>query len=168
MSIIKFNIQQLEEITTLINSFSDNQYTEKLELIGGSTIGQHFRHIIEFYQSIVNMENDLICFDDRKRELKIEVDGEFAVEQIAIIILKLQSMNLNKTITLRSNYNVQVNEIVYLPSSLYRELAYALDHAIHHLAIIKIAVAHSGWNMNLDANLGVAPSTVRYKSNVYG
>lgn len=167
MGIIKYNIHRLEEVYQLIQKIPDGLYLEKAEIISDSTIGQHFRHIIEFYLSIVNVQTDTICYDDRVRDARLETDKSFVGITIHEIISKLKSMNGNREMTLRANYGDKVNEIVYLPSSLHREMAYALDHCIHHLAIIKIAISQSTWEVNLDPNLGVAPSTIRYKKNVH-
>jgi len=44
-----------------------------------------------------------------------------------------------------------------------RELAYCMDHATHHLAIIKIALIDGGHDIINKSSLGVAPSTIRYR-----
>jgi len=168
MGIIKYNIQKLEEVRKLIQEIPDGLYLEKAEIISDSTIGQHFRHIIEFYLAIINVKGETICYDDRIRDLRIETDKEFALEVISKITGRIFKLNSNHGIVLRANYGEKVNEIIYLSSSLHRELAYALDHCIHHLAIIKIAISQTLWKIKLDPNLGVAPSTIRYKKNVHG
>lgn len=167
MGITKYNIQKLQEVRKLIEEIPDGLYQEKAEIISDSTIGQHFRHIIEFYQSVMNLQGDTICYDDRVRNVRLETERGFVSEKITEIINGLNGLKSNKEMTLRANYGEKINEIIYLSTSIHRELAYALDHCIHHLAIIKIAISQSSWKVNLDPNLGVAPSTIRYKKNVH-
>lgn len=167
MSIMKYNIQKLEEVRQLILKLPDELYHEKAEIISDSTVGQHFRHIVEFYQSVLNDPGQTLCYDDRIRDVRLETDREFVSGEISRMIEQLRGMNGNNEITLRANYGEKINEIIYLATSLHRELAYALDHCIHHLAIIKIAISQSSYDIDLDPDLGVAPSTIRYKKNVH-
>ena len=55
-----------------------------------------------------------------------------------------------------------------MPSSLARELQYNLEHTIHHAALIKIGVLSLVPDAVLPDTFGVAPSTVRYKSQSAG
>jgi hypothetical protein len=52
----------------------------------------------------------------------------------------------------------------FLQSSIGRELAYAHDHSVHHLSIIRMGLQQIGKAVSLDRNLGVAPSSVRNAS----
>jgi len=51
-------------------------------------------------------------------------------------------------------------------SSYFRELQYNIEHAIHHMAIIKIAIGACFTEVELPANFGVAYSTVRYQKQL--
>jgi hypothetical protein len=46
---------------------------------------------------------------------------------------------------------------------LFRELAYDLEHSIHHQAIIKIAMKNLNSEYALNENFGVARSTIRFR-----
>ncbi|MBK7681685.1 MAG: hypothetical protein IPJ26_04015 [Bacteroidetes bacterium] len=48
-------------------------------------------------------------------------------------------------------------------STYKRELAYNIEHAIHHMAIIKIAIENAYSDIVLDKAFGVAPSTIRFQ-----
>jgi hypothetical protein len=50
-------------------------------------------------------------------------------------------------------------------SSVGRELMYAFDHAIHHIAIIKIGIKAAFPQIQIPQEIGVAPSTIRYHSH---
>jgi hypothetical protein len=48
-------------------------------------------------------------------------------------------------------------------SSIGRELLYAYDHAVHHLAIIKLGIKAEIPDVEIDSNIGVAASTLRHQ-----
>ena len=51
---------------------------------------------------------------------------------------------------------------IKIDSNYYRELLYNLEHCIHHQALIKVAVLKNE-NLKVDANFGVARSTIEYR-----
>ena len=53
---------------------------------------------------------------------------------------------------------------VYI-SSMGRELQYAFDHAIHHLAIIRMGLETHFPEIPVDKDLGVAPSTLKFRNS---
>ncbi|MDG2312138.1 MAG: hypothetical protein P8L64_07110, partial [Flavobacteriales bacterium] len=68
-----------------------------------------------------------------------------------------------RNIILRASYGVDVSVDIDIDTTVERELAYCLDHAIHHLAIIKISLIESRIDLKMESNLGVASSTLRYR-----
>lgn len=54
-----------------------------------------------------------------------------------------------------------INEAQIIESTIGREVMYAFDHAVHHMAIIKIGLIENFPDKTIDVNLGIAPSTVR-------
>jgi len=63
-----------------------------------------------------------------------------------------------------SNFNPE-NGTVLLETNYLRELAYCIEHAIHHMAIIKIALISTGYSYAWE-EFGVAPSTTRFQKVV--
>ncbi len=47
----KENLMQLQK---LMNSINDSDYTETIDILSGATIGQHIRHILEFYLLLIS------------------------------------------------------------------------------------------------------------------
>lgn len=164
MALIIHNIQKLEEIKNQLNQFTSNLYTDPKEIIGGATIGQHIRHILEFYIILgKGAESGIICYDDRERNVMIESDIEYAMNIIDDIIHFLASLKADRQLKMLANYSITSDDQTIIQSSLYRELAYALDHTVHHLAIVKIALFEEKDKIAIDSNFGVAPSTIRYR-----
>ncbi len=156
------NILKLQEIQKVIDLLPQALYTEPQALFEGSTVGQHFRHIIEFYGCLLSgVESGSLCYDDRERDLRLESDQEFAKETCANLIPLVRSVEFSTTLELRACCDPSASEQLHFSTSVERELAYTLDHAIHHLAMIKIILRQEG--IKIDPSIGVAPSTIRHK-----
>ena len=167
MTLIKINKQKLEDLSQFIEALPSYLYTESKELLNGASIGQHFRHIIEFYSTIEKgLDSNIISYDDRERNTNIENDIEYALKKINDLVLFLSKIKEDKKITLKADYSTDSDKSTFIQSTLFRELAYAHDHTVHHLAIIKIALIENKDSINVDPNFGVAPSTIRYKKQL--
>ena len=156
----------IHRIGSFLGSLDKALYVQPLPVISGGTVGQHVRHVLEFYSCILlDSKDDLICYDGRKRDLKIENDNTFALHVSEQLMLALQTIMIDKKVCVRVNYDDANQHDVYLKSTLFRELAYALDHSIHHQAIVKIGLSGMPGLSDKINELGVAPSTLRYRKN---
>jgi hypothetical protein len=54
-----------------------------------------------------------------------------------------------------------------MPTTVARELFYMLEHTVHHMAIIKMAVVNENLNIDIPENFGVANSTIQYQKSVH-
>jgi hypothetical protein len=68
----------------------------------------------------------------------------------------------NKEITLEAEDYSDTLEVVSIPSNYYRELAYNLEHTIHHMALIRVGVNEVS-SVVLPEEFGVAYSTIKYR-----
>ena len=164
MTLINHNIIKLEEIKSLLHQLSQEAYISPREILSKATLGQHFRHILEFYTCLENgLITGKVCYDERERNGLIEADLPYGINSIKKIIYFLSSINEDCSLKMKANYSSVSKEPTLIQTSLYRELAYALDHTVHHLAIVKIALLHEKDGVKVDSNFGVAPSTIRYR-----
>lgn len=148
----------LIQLADSINTLNLDDYIQKIELLSNGTIGEHTRHIIELFQQLIQgYEAGNIDYDNRKRNLDIQQNIDFAVESIANIICELDKKNKALTLTHELNDSKCLIETNY-----YRELMYNLEHCIHHQAIIKIAFCVLGKN-DLAEDFGVAKSTMKFR-----
>lgn len=162
MELIQHNLLKLKKIKELINYLPLDLYTQPKDLLSQSTIGQHFRYVLEFYICLENgLKKGAVCYDERERDILIETNIDYAMEQIEKLNVFLSKIEKDSSMEMKANYDTTSDEKTSIPTSLFRELAYALDHAIHHLAIIKIALTEE--NLEIDNNFGVAPSTIRHR-----
>jgi len=159
MLVSKVSQNLLEELKQVINQLDIQTYSISLELLSGSTIGQHTRHILEFYQCFIEgLSSGEVDYDLRKRNMLIETSPNYACEIIDIINKSMVECNDQKILLKYSNDD----EFQFISSNVERELVYNIEHAIHHMAIIKIAIKNNFPAIKLPENFGVAPSTVKY------
>ncbi len=156
----RFILQQLTEVLALLPA---KVYAQPLEIFSGSSVGQHFRHIYNFYEILFNnWQKGIIDYAARRRKTTIEKDPALATSSFEHLTTQLHELDENTTLQILSDFGSdQSDERRLVSSTLGRELAYAFDHAIHHLAIIKIGLKNSFPSIPLPEKLGVAPSTLR-------
>ncbi len=156
--------ENLKSYQKLLETLSVEQFSLPLSSLFGSSIGQHVRHVLEFYSCLFNgIENNEICYDNRKRDLKLETEKEYALAELNSISDQLNKITKDCSITVKSNLsNDQKNDTI-VNSSIFRELIYAFDHSVHHQALIKVGLREldcSAFNL---AEFGVAPSTLKHR-----
>jgi len=156
------NIEIINQLIDLLNDIESTVYKDALQPLHCNTVGQHVRHITEFYLCALNgYKNGMVDYDARERNILIEIDKDFTVETLESIKCQLQVLNSDRNLILRSKFGG--NESLDIPSSFFRELAYLIEHTIHHLAIIKIGLNEVYPTIEIPKNFGVAHSTIRYR-----
>ncbi|MBL0328267.1 MAG: DinB family protein [Bacteroidetes bacterium] len=157
-------IHNLIEIKDLLNGLSQEQYNRKLEILSDASIGQHVRHILEFYKCLFAGEQSKeVNYDVRQRDLKLETDLPFASQTIDKIVNALLDIKSDFPVTFIADYSTKDGQQPeYIPSSFYRELAYNLEHSIHHQALIKVAITEMQLTTLVKDTFGYAPSTIRH------
>ncbi|MBV6442625.1 MAG: hypothetical protein EPGJADBJ_04344 [Saprospiraceae bacterium] len=159
--------QNLFELKELLQNLSEEQYSRPSEILSGASIGQHFRHILEFYYCLIEaLETGIVNYDNRKRNKQIETNPSAAKTAIDNIISVLDSGMECTDLTLQGSFGVMGDQVVSIRSSVYRELAYNLEHSIHHQALIKVGLKEQGMECLIGPGFGVAPATVRFKQLV--
>lgn len=166
MNIIRHNSTNLTVIRSLVESLSEHHYREPLEILSGSSIGAHVRHILEFYICLLRENTGhIVSYDDRERNHRIETEKGFALVAIDAIILKLEAIKEDRNLTLRSDFSADGSDPSLFSTSLFRELGYCLEHSVHHEALIKVGMKSLHADEVLIENFGVAPSTIRHQIN---
>lgn len=156
--------ENLSEIHALLLQLSNAQYTYAAKLLSEATIGQHVRHILEFYQSVLKgVDTKVINYDLRERNLLIESDKDFAIQIINIIHTVLSLDVQDEPFILEGNFSSEPDKQTQIQTTLFRELAYCLEHSIHHQALIKVGLIELNSASFIDETFGLAPATIRYK-----
>jgi len=157
--------ENLESIAFLLHKLTPAQYQHPSQFLSGATIGQHIRHILEFYTCLAQAfsTRDIVNYDQRKRSMCLENDPREAIGVISDHITWLQSERIVGEIHLAAAYATSSEKICRMPSSYQRELAYCLEHSIHHQALIKIGLLEQGLEDLIEPEFGVAPSTIKFR-----
>ena len=161
--IIKSNIRLLEDLVYHLEKLSKDEYNEPQILIMNASIGQHIRHIINFYQAFLQgIISGVINYDSRNRDKTLEFDKEIAILEIKRLILKLDSLKNKTDIDIFLEYINIDKEPRRILTSFQRELLYISEHTIHHTAIIRI-VFEIIYKIQVNDDFGFAPSTLEAK-----
>jgi hypothetical protein len=151
------------QLSESLRGLSDEQYKQRSTILSNATIGQHVRHIIEMFICLNNgYEGAVVNYEKRKRDLQIEEGREFAIGFLHDIYEMLDKPD--KPLMLEANFDELQEEVLQIPTNYYREIAYNLEHTIHHMALIRIGITDVA-NIQLPANFGVASSTVKYRES---
>jgi hypothetical protein len=160
--ILKNPIQHVfVQLTESLKELTDIEYTQPSNTLFKATIGQHVRHIIELFLCLENgYDKGIVNYEKRKRDYQIETD-----KQLAITLLKNIYKNIgkeNKNIVLEAEDYTDEVEMISVPSNYYRELAYNLEHTIHHMALIRVGINEVS-SIKLPDEYGVAYSTIKHR-----
>ncbi|OIR14177.1 hypothetical protein GALL_46380 [mine drainage metagenome] len=155
--------QQLQSLSDLLLSLHDEQYNHKIGHLGNASIGGHTRHIIELLQCAVNgYKSGEVDYFNRHRNLDLETNRLLAQSTLQQLQkgIKFPDKQL-KLFTVKSDDS----DYATVTTSYFREIVYNTEHAIHHLALIKVALLEMNLNI-VDENFGMAYSTIKYKASL--
>lgn len=156
----------LDQLDHVIGQCKDTDFSKPLDELSDSTFGQHVRHTLEFFICLFDARNDkVVNYDNRNHDTQIEADKKLAQSFIASIKDFLDQNEGDFEVTFEANYSMESGKDQAMKSSFFRELSYNIEHAIHHMALMKIAVKQSLSYISLPENFGVASSTVRYRTD---
>lgn len=161
--LVDYNASILERIDDLLAQLSNDEFRRPSPLLFGSSIGQHFRHILEFYGCLLGRtESDRFSYDRRTRDLRLESEVDAARASCADNLARLAPIAQDHSLEMESAlpdspiWSVQ-------GTTLKRELAYLADHGVHHLAMIRIALQREMPHVLFPEHLGVAASTRNHR-----
>jgi len=149
------------QLHNVLDELTDGEYTQESQILFGATIGQHVRHIIELFQCMEKgYEEGTVNYEKRKRDYRIETDRELACSLLRRIFRNMDKPN--RKISLEAEDYDETVETITIPSNYYREVAYNVEHTIHHMALIRVGVNEIS-NIILPEEFGVAYSTIKYR-----
>ncbi|MES2890815.1 MAG: DinB family protein [Bacteroidota bacterium] len=149
------------QLHDVLNQLSGEQYTRAMPVILNATIGQHLRHIIElFIQLDEGYTRGTVNYDKRRRDHRIETDLHFTNEILGTIRINLDKKDKPLLLEMECEDGTGSEPVA---TNYYRELIYNLEHAVHHMALIRIGV-NAITSVNLPEEFGLAASTIKYRS----
>lgn len=154
----------LIQLSEVIRQFSESDFTKRTNALNNASVGQHVRHIIEFFTCLqAGYVNNRVNYDLRAHDQSIESDPILSLKLIRDILKFIESSPEDKPIQLETAYHEQENHWITVSTTFKRELAYVIDHAIHHMAMIRMGISSVASEVNLDECFGVAYSTRRHQ-----
>ena len=160
----------LDQVGAVIEQISDNEFIKPVQSFNGATIGQHFRHSLEFFQCLMNgYPQGEVSYDKRQHDKDLESNKILALDVISKTKLFIEHCDVDKPLSLNVSYDPQTDDDVVVASNMAREITYNIEHIVHHMALVKIGIKEACRNVILPEEFGIAVSTIKYhKSRAEG
>ncbi|ADZ89698.1 hypothetical protein [Marinomonas mediterranea] len=184
MAAIEGGLEVLQQGLDCLNSLSQDQYVHIAKPHMMSSIGAHYRHLLDVFHAVasgVNREEErsnakskaqarencaekiTVDYNLRRRGHDVETSIKVAKQELKAMqawLLSLNSAQLNQAICVINEVSVSRLVSSKTSSTLGREITFASLHANHHYAMIKVALSLSSVEAN--ALFGIAPATATY------
>jgi hypothetical protein len=149
------------QLSETVRQLTPEQYSKPCSNLVNNTIGQHVRHIIELFQCLEKGYPDSqVNYEKRKRDKEIETNKDLALQLLQDIHLNLARPD--KELVLQASYDDHSEEPISIKTNYFREIAYNLEHTIHHMALIRVGINEVA-AITIPEDFGVASSTVKHK-----
>lgn len=160
-------LETLTQGEALLAELGDEDYARKLPVAFNASIGGHFRHCLDHFRSLLDAacQGDL-NYDHRERGTLIENDRFAALNATRALregyerfdpMLCVRPLN----VTCKTSYATSGSQAS--PSTVGREIMYAVAHAVHHYALIGVMCGIMG--VRIPPGFGVAPSTLKHQAD---
>lgn len=157
-SLLRSLVGELRRGVALIDATDDVTYRRTAN--GSGSVGAQFRHNLDFLANLIRgIEAGRIDYSNRERDVRVETDPRYAIDRFRKAICQLSDLDpraMGRNLLIRS----ELDDRLWLPSSVAREVEFVHSHTVHHHALIAEKLA--GFGVAAGDNFGVAPSTVRY------
>jgi len=164
-ALIAMNIRWLRQALRLLERLDDHEYSTTAPGFAPHRAGAHMRHVLEFYRCFLDgLEWSHIDYDARCRDGAVERSRKAAADTIKSLIHALEAraeVRQERIVWVRME-DAAKNSVrdSFMESSISRELQVLSSHTVHHFALIALTLRAHG--VQMDADFGMAPSTLRY------
>lgn len=155
--------EQLQLLRSLLKKLDREQYVQKISFLGNASIGAHTRHIIELLKCVTDGYGPgIVDYINRARDLSIETDHILATREIEQLLLIVDKQDKQMEL---ATENTEATFAKTVTTTYFREIVYNAEHAIHHLALIRVALRELKLDIVGD-NFGMAYSTIKYLASL--
>lgn len=160
----------LQQLTDLVTQLHPEDFCRPAESLSGASVGQHLRHTLEFFICLeAGYARGVVNYDQRAHDKTLEVDKQAALAALQRIQHFVEHILIQeRTLNLEVGYSASDDDVVRVETNTMRELVYNIEHAVHHMAIIKIGLREVAPDVALPHGFGVASSTLRYHQAAAG
>ena len=153
----------LRQLADLIDNIDPLDFSRQSQVLSGSTIGQHIRHTLEFFTCLERgCSTGVVNYDKRAHDLLIETDRATASMVLGRVIGFVNGLKDDAPLALEVGYDTVEGNFSRITTNTFRELVYNIEHAVHHMAIIKMALREVAPYVVLPSDFGIAASTLRH------
>lgn len=157
-------VEALEQGVKIINRVTSTQYSAVCAPYVASSMGEHIRHVLDMFHAL---EKGAACqcvdYNFRRRGNAVEFERQKALDEFHYFIKllpRLADRKIGSALRVKTEVLLTHTESIAVDSSFDRELIFVAGHAIHHFALIGVIAKLQ--NIELDAQIGVAPATASY------
>jgi hypothetical protein len=164
--LIQSVIETLRQGELVLAEISDESYTRKVAVAFNASIGGHYRHCLDHFNTLLEAAaaGDL-NYDYRERGTLVENDRFAALNATRELRAGFEKLNPDflprqLNVTCKTSYSTSGSQVS--SSTVGREVMYAVAHAVHHYALIGVMAGIM--DLKLPAGFGVAPSTLKHQA----
>jgi uncharacterized damage-inducible protein DinB len=152
----------LEQLRMVLLVVPDAAYVGRpVPQLSGS-VGEHVRHCLDHFRVLATAGRSAqLTYDQRRRGSAVETSRRAALQEIDRLLDELgllAAAPLQRRVYIRALVH-HGGTAVFAASSLARELAFVVQHTIHHFAVIGLLLHQLG--VPVPTGFGLAPSTPR-------
>ena len=163
MQLQQISVDILTQLNAVCKQLTDNSFSQPLNILSNNSIGKHIRHIIEFYDlMMIGKESGAVNYDKRSHDKVLEENRVMAIEKLNSLGTEILNFEDDQPLKMSANYSIDEENPIAITTSLYRELQYNIEHAVHHMAIIKIALLNEFPGIKIAEGFGIAYSTIKF------
>jgi len=152
----------LEQGEALLTGLSDAQYAQAAT---GGSIGAHYRHSLEHFKILFEaVKDNHIDYDRRERDQRLQTERLVALKttrDFRETTRFLSTLSPERPLEVRSKISYAAAVSYAVPSTLGREIMYAVSHAIHHHALIGMICGLG--KIAVPTDFGLAPATIAHR-----
>lgn len=164
--LIQAVMETLRQGEALLTEISDGEYTRTVPVAFNASIGGHYRHCLDHFRALLATAaaGDL-NYDHRERGTLVETDRYAALNATRELCAEYAGLDpacLGRPLTVTCKTSYATSGSQASPSTVGREIMYAVAHAVHHFALIGVMAGILG--LKLPPGFGVAPSTLKHQA----
>lgn len=165
-------LQAAEEVLVqgreLLGSLAADSYSRKSTGVFAASVGEHYRHVLDHFRCLLEgLPGESLDYDRRQRQKRLEADRDYALAMTEFMLHELWQIPhpvFEQEIAVTYSVGYHGSRPETMTSTVARELAFCIGHAVHHYAIIRMLCAEMG--AQLTPEFGIAPSTVKHQTTM--
>ena len=155
--------KNLQRGIKLLNTISDEQYSDSSVAPYFSSIGCHLRHVLDVFACVFDgLETNQIHLQTRNRNELVELKTDLGIAYFNKIINQLKNLDtseFSKSVLVSDDLGLGIESANYTLGAI---LMQAQSHAIHHFASIGYVIYQLGIELP-DADFGYNPTTPKLR-----